>query len=91
MAELRAAANPPRIAREPPVKNPAVMALYGSSFFLIPLTAQSNVEKRPPQTPKLPLEADEYCRTLSEAGKTYPRTGARALMLNEFVYQQLYQ
>lgn len=31
-----------------------VLALYGSSFFLIPLTAQSNVENSPPQTPKLP-------------------------------------
>jgi len=31
-----------------------ILALYGSSFFLTPLTAQSNVEKSPPQTPKLP-------------------------------------
>jgi len=31
-----------------------VLALYGSSFFLIPFTAQSNVENSPPQTPKLP-------------------------------------
>jgi hypothetical protein len=31
-----------------------ILALYGSSFFLIPFTAQSNVENSPPQTPKLP-------------------------------------
>jgi hypothetical protein len=31
-----------------------ILALYGSSFFLIPFTAQSKVEKSPPQTPKLP-------------------------------------
>lgn len=31
-----------------------VLALYGSSFFRMPFTAQSNVEKRPPQTPKFP-------------------------------------
>lgn len=30
------------------------LALYGSSFFRIPFTAQSNVLNRPPQTPKLP-------------------------------------
>src|SRR4051812_35041422 len=42
------------MANEPPVKKPAIMALYGSSFLRMPLTAQSNVEKRPPQPPKLP-------------------------------------
>jgi hypothetical protein len=31
-----------------------ILALYGSSFFLIPLIAQSNVENKPPQTPKFP-------------------------------------
>lgn len=31
-----------------------ILALYGSSFFLIPLIAQSNVENIPPQTPKFP-------------------------------------
>lgn len=31
-----------------------LLALYGSSFFLIPLAAQSKVEKSPPQTPKFP-------------------------------------
>ena len=36
------------------MKNPAMIALYGSSFFLIPLTAQSKVPNSPPQTPKLP-------------------------------------
>jgi hypothetical protein len=30
------------------------MAFHGSSFFRIPLTAQSYVENNPPQTPKLP-------------------------------------
>lgn len=96
IAEFRAAFTPPRTARLPPVKKPAMtvktthecisgfrvvaigrshlhwrldeaghglLALYGSSFLRIPLTAQSNVEKRPPQTPKLP-----------------PSTGARAFM-----------
>jgi len=54
IAEFLAALYPPRTARAPPVKNPAMMALYGSSFFLIPFTAQSNVENNPPHTPKLP-------------------------------------
>uniref|UniRef100_A0A1Y1KW08 Uncharacterized protein n=1 Tax=Photinus pyralis TaxID=7054 RepID=A0A1Y1KW08_PHOPY len=54
MALLRAALKPPRKAREPPTKKPAIMALYGSSFLRMPLMAQSYVEKRPPQTPKLP-------------------------------------
>lgn len=48
IAEFRAALTPPRTASEPPVKNPAIIALYGSSFPRTPLTAQSNVEKRPP-------------------------------------------
>lgn len=54
IALFRAALKPPLMANDPPVKNPAMMALYGSSFFLIPLTAQSYVENIPPQTPKLP-------------------------------------
>jgi hypothetical protein len=37
-----------------PVKKPAMMAFHGSSFFRMPLTAQSKDEKSPPQTPKLP-------------------------------------
>lgn len=41
MAELRAALTPPRTAREPPVKKPAIMAFQGSSFLRIPLIAQS--------------------------------------------------
>lgn len=41
-------------AKLPPVKKPEMMAFHGSSFCLYPLTAQSKVEKRPPQTPKLP-------------------------------------
>jgi hypothetical protein len=31
-----------------------ILALYGSSFFLIPVTAQSKVEKSPPHIPKFP-------------------------------------
>lgn len=31
-----------------------ILALYGSSFLLIPLTAQSKVENSPPHTPKFP-------------------------------------
>lgn len=31
-----------------------ILALYGSSFFRIPFTAQSKVLNRPPQTPKFP-------------------------------------
>lgn len=34
--------------------NKHILAFHGSSFFRNPLTAQSNVENRPPQTPKLP-------------------------------------
>lgn len=91
MAPFRIALAPPRTAKEPPVKKPAMMAFQGSSFLRTPLTAQSaekcqlsckclscnaclhehgayrgripNVEKSPPQTPKLP-----------------PSTGARALI-----------
>jgi hypothetical protein len=43
-----------RTAKVPPVKNPEMIALYGSSFCLYPFTAQSNDENNPPQTPKLP-------------------------------------
>jgi hypothetical protein len=54
MAEFLVCLQPPLIAREPPVKKPAMMAFNGSSRFLTALTAQSYVENRPPQTPKLP-------------------------------------
>ena len=54
IAPLRMERYPPRTAREPPVKKPAMMAFHGSSFFRMPLMAQSYVLKRPPQTPKLP-------------------------------------
>jgi hypothetical protein len=43
IAPFRAAFKPPLIASEPPVRKPAMIELYGSSFFLMPLTAQSNV------------------------------------------------
>ncbi len=46
---------PPSLPKvQPPKIVWHVLALYGSSFFLTPLTAQSNVENRPPQTPKFP-------------------------------------
>lgn len=54
IAPFRIARGPPRTASEPPVKNPAMIAFHGSSFFRTPFTAQSNVLNRPPQTPKLP-------------------------------------
>jgi hypothetical protein len=41
-------------ARHPPVKNPEMIAFHASSFCRHPLTAQSNVENMPPQTPKFP-------------------------------------
>lgn len=54
IAPFRIDRTPPRTARDPPVKNPAIMAFQGSSFFRMPFTAQSNVLNRPPHTPKLP-------------------------------------
>lgn len=54
IAPFRICLGPPRTASAPPVKKPAMMLFHGSSFFRIPLTAQSNVLKRPPQTPKFP-------------------------------------
>lgn len=42
------------MANPEPVMKPAMMAFHGSSFCRMPLTAQSNVENMPPQTPKLP-------------------------------------
>jgi len=46
--------NSPRKANAPPVINPEIIAFHGSSFCRYPFTAQSNVENRPPQTPKFP-------------------------------------
>ncbi len=43
-----------RRAKQPPVMNPDMMAFHASSFCRQPLTAQSNVENMPPQTPKFP-------------------------------------
>jgi hypothetical protein len=54
MAPLRMERAPPRTASDPPVKKPAMMAFHGSSFFLMPFTAQSYALNRPPQTPKFP-------------------------------------
>lgn len=54
MAPFRIALGPPLTASEPPVKKPAMIAFQGSSLCLTPLTAQSNVENRPPHTPKFP-------------------------------------
>lgn len=45
----------PRLtASTPPVSAPAAMEFHGSSFFRIPTKMQSNVEKSPPHTAKLP-------------------------------------
>lgn len=54
MALFLVCLQPPLMAREPPVKRPAMIAFQGSSLLRTALTAQSKVEKRPPQTPKLP-------------------------------------
>jgi hypothetical protein len=54
IAEFRMDLKPPLTAKVPPVQNPARIALYGSSFFRIAFTVQSNVLNSPPQTPKLP-------------------------------------
>jgi hypothetical protein len=43
-----------RAAKQPPVMKPEMIAFQASSFCRQPLTAQSNVENMPPQTPKLP-------------------------------------
>lgn len=43
-----------RAAKQPPVMKPEMMAFQASSFCRHPLTAQSNVENMPPQTPKFP-------------------------------------
>ena len=53
-ADVRAPLGPLRAARHPPVIKPEMMAFHMSSFCRQPLTAQSNVENMPPQTPKLP-------------------------------------
>lgn len=70
------------IAKPPPVMNPAIMAFHGSSFCLIPFTAQSNEENIPPQTPKFPprtgaraLMADK------EPGSRSPRGELRAPLM----------
>lgn len=54
IAPFLMALGPPLTANAPPVKNPAIMAFQGSSFFRTPFTAQSNVLNKPPQTPKFP-------------------------------------
>lgn len=54
IAPFLVAFQPPRIARAPPVKKPAMIALKGSSVRRTDLTIQSKVEKIPPQTPKFP-------------------------------------
>ncbi|ANB11292.1 hypothetical protein AWJ20_4096 [Sugiyamaella lignohabitans] len=54
MAPFLVCFQPPRRASDPPVKKPAMIALKGSSVLRTPLTAQSKVENKPPQTPKLP-------------------------------------
>src|SRR4051812_23776683 len=54
MACRQLAPNPPRAAKSPPVAAPLIIEFHGSSLFLAYINAQSNVEKRPPQTAKLP-------------------------------------
>lgn len=54
IAPFLIALGPPLTASDPPVKKPAMMAFHGSSFFLTPFTAQSNVLNSPPHTPKFP-------------------------------------
>jgi hypothetical protein len=54
IAPFLIALGPPRTARAPPVKKPAMIAFHGSSFFRTPLTAQSKLLNMPPHTPKLP-------------------------------------
>lgn len=56
-ADRLAARQPPRAARTPPVAAPEMIEFHGSSFLRIATKVQSNVEKRPPQTAKLPEHA----------------------------------
>lgn len=52
MAETSIGLGPDRKASVPPVRKPAMIALAGSSLPpRTPLTAQSNEENMPPQTP----------------------------------------
>lgn len=64
MAEFRAALKPPRMAREPPVRKPALIAFQASSFFRTPLMAQSKA------TQPLVLRIGESIQAASE---TYSR------------------
>jgi hypothetical protein len=81
MAPFRIALAPPRTAREPPVKKPAMMAFQGSSFRRTPLTAQSRDCQKG-------HAADILCRknvpnvekSPPHTPKLPPRTGARALI-----------
>ena len=49
-----AAEGPPRAANTAPVRAPLPIEFHGSSLRLTPIKQHSNVEKRPPHTPKLP-------------------------------------
>jgi len=53
-ADFMADLSPVRSWRSPPVSAADAMLFHGSSFFLIATMVQSNVEKRPPHTAKLP-------------------------------------
>ena len=68
IAPFRIARGPPRTARAPPVKKPAMMAFQGSSLRRTPLTAQSKVLNMPPQTPKLPPRTGARALTAVIAG-----------------------
>ena len=53
-ADFAADRTPVRNCNRPPVNAAAAMLFHGSSFFLTATSVQSNVEKSPPQTAKLP-------------------------------------
>lgn len=93
IAPFRICLYPPRTAREPPVKNPAMMAFHGSSFLRTPLTAQSKVLNKPPHTGYVrawtgALEASAHtseiaaqnrCAHLDGCNGAYPSLAVRAV------------
>lgn len=82
MPEPSAVFGPLLIARPPPVIKPAMMAFQGSSFCLIPLTAQSKEENMPPQTPKFPPRTGARALMAErEPGRRSPRGELRAPLM----------
>jgi hypothetical protein len=59
-AEREAARQPPRAASTPPVSAPDAIEFHGSSFRLSQTNVQSNVEKSPPHTAKLPANSGPH-------------------------------